>query len=84
MSDEQIWGQVAAWIWSKRNEVGKSLADLYQWYRGDAREPNTGSWFSVLAEPASPPWDGFSLDSMIHCSMLLNRIRRASESKSTR
>lgn len=42
MSDEQIWGQVAAWIWSKRNEVGKSLADLYQWYRGDATETKHG------------------------------------------
>jgi len=35
MSEENIWGQVATWIWSRRGEVGRTLADLYQWYRGE-------------------------------------------------
>ena len=47
MSEESIWGQVAAWIWSRRAEVGGALADTIRWFRG-GNEPNDGRGIVIL------------------------------------
>jgi hypothetical protein len=44
MADEETGWRIANWLWDRRDEIGRKLADLYRWIRGQASQekPNRG------------------------------------------